>query len=90
MFTYELLEKGCFYLVREKEESGISLIRVAVESDHCVFLQHFDEPMETSWRLKKDPLFDIIECLSDEAVRDWKEFYQRSEDAFYEDNDEDN
>ena len=34
MYTYELLEAGCYYLVKEKEDSMITLIKVAMESDH--------------------------------------------------------
>jgi hypothetical protein len=40
--------------------------------------------------LKKDPLFDIIECLTDEAVKEWEIYYKSSqEDAYTEEDDED-
>lgn len=83
MYTYDLLETGCYYLVKEKEDSPVILIRVAVTTDHCLFIQRYDEPMETSWKLKKDPLFDIIECLSDTAVKSWEVYYKSSQDAFF-------
>lgn len=86
MYTYDLLETGCYYLVKEQENSPLGLIRVALSTDHCVFVQHFNEPMETAWKLKKDPLFDIIECLSDEAVKQWKANYLHNEDVFFDDN----
>ena len=89
MYTYDLLETGCYYLVKEKEDSAITLIKVAVESDHCVFIQRFDDPMETAWKLKKDNLHDIIECLSDDAVKAWQEHYQDNQDAYYEEDEED-
>ncbi len=88
MYTYDLLENGCHYLVKEKENSEISLIRVAVETDHCFFIQRFDDLSKTSWKLKRDELFDIIECLSDEAVKAWEEHYT-SQDAFYEEEEDD-
>lgn len=88
MYTYDLLETGCYYLVKEKEESPISLIKIAVVTDHSVFVQRFNEPMETTWKLKKDNLHDIIECLSDETVKSWEEYYRSNEDAFYEGDDE--
>jgi hypothetical protein len=31
MYTYDLLEAGCYYLVKEKEDSMITLIKVAME-----------------------------------------------------------
>lgn len=89
MYTYDLLETGCYYLVKEQEDSPITLIKVAVESDHCLFIQRFDDPTETEWKLKKDSLADIIECLSDEAVKAWEEHYKSTEDAYYEEDDDD-
>lgn len=88
MYSYDLLETGCYYLIREKEDAAITLIKVAVETDHCLFVQRFDDPTETEWKLKKDPLHDIIECLSDEAVKDWEQHYKSSEDAYYEEDDD--
>lgn len=88
MYSYDLLETGCYYLVKEKEDSPLTLIKVAVESDHCLFIQRFDEPLETCWKLKKDTLFDIIECLSDEAIKQWEEHYY-NEDALHEEEDDD-
>jgi len=87
MYTYDLLEKGCHYLVREKEEDPITLIKVVVETDHCLFIQRFDDPTLTEWKLKKDVLSDIIECLTDEAVKAWEEHYT-NQDAYYEEDDE--
>lgn len=88
MYSYDLLETGCHYLVKEKEDSPVTLIKVAVESDHCLFIQRYDEPMETQWKLKKDALYDIIECLNDEMVKAWETHYQSNEDAFYEDDED--
>lgn len=83
MYSYDLLEAGCYYLVREEEDAPITLIRVAVASDHCLFIQRFDDPMATEWKLKKDPLQDIIECLSDEKVKEWEAEYRGNEGAYY-------
>ncbi len=88
MYTYELLENGCYYLVREKEKDPISLIKVAVETDHCVFIQRFEDPTSTEWKMKKDEMADIIECLSDDAVKAWEEHYA-SEDVYEEEEDDD-
>ena len=88
MYTYDLLETGCYYLVKEKEDSPITLIKVAVESDQCVFIQRFSDPTETEWKMKADAMHDIIECLSDKAVKTWEEHYT-SEDAYYEEDDDD-
>lgn len=88
MYTYDLLETGCYYLVKEKEDSPITLIKIAMSTDHCLFIQRYDDLAETAWKLKKDQLADIIECLSDEAVKTWEEHYKSNEDAYYEEDDE--
>lgn len=87
MYSYDLLEAGCHYLIQEKENSSISLIKVTVESDHCVFVSRFDDELVTEWKRKTDQIYDIIELLSDEAVRDWETSYN-SQDAYYEEDDE--
>lgn len=88
MYSYELLETGCYYLVKEKEDSPVTLIKVAMESDHCLFIQRYDDPEATEWKLKKDALNDIIECLSDEKVKEWEEHYRSSLGAYFEDDEE--
>jgi hypothetical protein len=89
MFSYGLLEPGCYYLVQEKESSEIKLIKVTVESDHCVFVMSYDDPMVTEWKRKTDALFDIVECLTDATVKEWETHYPSSEDAYYEEEDDD-
>jgi hypothetical protein len=89
MYTYALLEPGCYYLVQEKKELPISLIRINVESDHCVFVSRYQDEEVLEWKKKADPIFDIIELLSDDAVAKWEEaynatFYFKEEDDEYE------
>ncbi|HVZ57843.1 MAG TPA: hypothetical protein VG870_14385 [Chitinophagaceae bacterium] len=88
MYSYGLLETGCYYLIQEKEGSPISLIKPTVETDHCLFISRYDDPLVTEWKRKNDPILDIIECLTDEGVRAWEKYYN-SEDAYYGDEDED-
>jgi hypothetical protein len=89
MFSYGLLEPGCYYLIQEKEDSEIRLVKVTVESDHCLFVARYDDPLVTEWKRKSDPLFDIVECLTDATVKEWETHYPSSEDAYYEEEDDD-
>lgn len=89
MFSYGLLEPGCYYLVQEKEGADIKLIKVTVESDHCLFVIRYDDPLVTEWKRKTDSLHDIIECLTDATVKEWETHYPSSEDAYYEEEDDD-
>ena len=87
MYSYALLEPGCYYVIQEEAESPLSLVRINVETDHCHFVSVFGEEEELVWKKKNDPIHDIIELLSDEAVRQWEATYNK--DAYnYEEEDE--
>jgi len=89
MYSFELLEAGCYYLIQEQHDSPITLIKVTVESDYCVFLTRYNDELVTEWKRKTDTIHDIIELLSDEAVRAWESSYNNSEDAYNYEEDED-
>jgi len=88
MYAYGLLERGCYYLVQEKEDSPISLIKVMSESDYCMYVFTYDDQLTTGWKRKTDGIYDIIECLSDQAVEDWEKQYNSNEGAYQEEEDE--
>ena len=88
MYSYALLETGCYYLIQEKEDLPIQLIQVTMETDHCVFVTVYGDEEVLNWRKKIDPILDIIELLSDEAVKEWQDLYNK--DAYnYEEEDDD-
>lgn len=89
MYTYALLEPGCHYLIQEKEDSEIELIKVTVETDHCLFVMKYDEPTITEWKRKNDSIHEIIECLTDDAVKEWEKYYDSNQDAYYEEEEDD-
>jgi hypothetical protein len=88
MYSYTLLETGCYYLIQEKEDSPIQLIQVTMETDHCVFVTVYGDEEVLNWKKKTDPILDIIELLSDDAVKEWQDLYNK--DAYnYEEEDDD-
>lgn len=88
MYSYALMETGCYYLVQEKEDSAITLIKINFESDHCVFVSKFEEVETQEWQKKTDSIHDILELLSDEKVKEWEAIFNNSQDAYYEEDDE--
>lgn len=88
MYSYGLLEPQCYYLVQEDVDSSIELIKVAVESDHCMYIFKYNDELTTEWKRKNDKLYDIIECLSDEMVETWEKQYNSNEESYYEEDDE--
>ena len=90
MYSYALLENGCYYLIQEKEESPVTLIQITLESDHCLYVSRYGDEETMEWKRKADPIFDIIELLSDEAVKEWQTLYNNNKDAYnYEEEDDD-
>ena len=85
MYSYGLLEPGCYYLVQEQMNAPIDLIKVTVESDHCMYIFKYGDELVTEWKRKSDKMYDIIECLSDDMVNHWEKQYNSSEDAYHED-----
>lgn len=82
MYSYELLEPGCYYLIQEKENSPVTMIKVSLESDHCMYISVYDETETILWKRKTDPVFDIIELLNDSTIKQWESLYNNNEDAF--------
>ena len=89
MYSYALLEPECYYLVQEKENEELTLIQVKVVSDTSMYIIKYKESIQTLWKKKSAPIYDIIELLSDEAVKEWTKVYYNNEDAYnYEEDDE--
>ncbi|RYY89294.1 MAG: hypothetical protein EOO15_06630 [Chitinophagaceae bacterium] len=89
MYSYGLLEPGCYYLIQEQQEDSIRLIRIASETDHCLYVFYYDDQLATGWRRKTDTIHDIVECLSDTQVAAWDKQYNdpsnQEQDSYRED-----
>lgn len=88
MYSYALLEPECYYLVQEREDSQIVMIKVTVESDHCIYITRYEETPVLEWKRKTDTLFEIIECMTDEKAKEWESVYRDNQDAYYEEEDD--
>ena len=88
MYSYALLEPECYYLVEEKEFEQLTLLQVKVVSDTSMFVIKYGENVVMEWKLKTDPIHDIIELLSDDVAKQWLKVYYNNEDAYYEEDDD--
>ena len=90
MYSYALLEPECYYVIQENEkDKKLTLLQVKVVSDSCMYVVKYGAEMLTEWKRKADPIFDILELLSDDAVKQWSSVYNSSEDAYNYEEDED-
>jgi hypothetical protein len=63
MYSYGLLEPGCYYLIQEKPELSISLIKVTTETDQCMYIFTYDDQLSTGWRRKSDGIMILLNAL---------------------------
>lgn len=84
MFTYELLEQDCYYVIQLEEKDPLALIQVKVITDNCMYVVSYHDSAVLQWVKKSDPIFDIVECLSDSAAQQWLNVYNSSENEYYE------
>jgi len=89
MYSYALLEKNCYYLIQEKEEDPISLIKVNLETDHCLYVSRYSDTTVLEWKKKVDAIFDILELLGDDKVKVWESIYNDNQNSFNYEEDED-
>jgi hypothetical protein len=88
MYSYGLLETGCYYLIQEKAEAPVELIKVTMETDQCMYVFKYTDELVTEWKRKNDSIFDILECLSDEMVESWEKHYNNNEESYYEEDED--
>lgn len=89
MYSYALLEKGCYYLIQEKEEGPIGLIKVDLETDQCMYVSRYADETSTEWKRKTDTIYDILELLGDAQVKAWESIYNDNQDTYnYEEDEE--
>jgi hypothetical protein len=88
MYSYSLLEPGCYYLIQEKEQEPLNLIKIGVETDHCIFLTKYGDEEVQEWKRKTDSIFDIVELLGDDAIRAWESSYNKDEYNYEEEDDD--
>ncbi|BAV05253.1 hypothetical protein FLA_1260 [Filimonas lacunae] len=58
------------------------MVHIHVVSDYCMYVHRYGETEEMVWKKKSDPIFDIIELLSDHVVKDWQEVYNSTEGTY--------
>jgi hypothetical protein len=89
MYSYALLEKNCYYLIQESEDSPISLIKVNLETEQCMFVTRYVDEQLNEWKKKGDPIFDILELVSDDKIKDWESIYNDNQGSYNYEEDED-
>lgn len=85
MYSYSLLEKGCYYLIQEQQAGPVGLIKVNMETDHCMYVSTYADAEAIVWKKKTDPIYDILELLGDDKVKTWESIYNQDTYNYEED-----
>lgn len=83
MYSYAILEPECYYLVQFQENGPLILIQVRVISDFGMYVVRYENELTMQWVRKTDPIFDIVELLSDEVAQKWLSVYSNNEETYY-------
>jgi hypothetical protein len=89
MYSYALLEKNCYYLIQETETSPVQLIKVNLETEQCMYVSRYADEQVTEWKKKGDSIFDILELVSDDKIKDWESIYNDNQGSYNYEEDED-
>jgi len=89
MYSYALLEKNCYYLIQETDVSPVSLIKVNLETEQCMYVSTYAEETVHAWKKKGDPIHDILELVSDDKIKDWESIYNDNQGSYNYEEDED-
>ena len=89
MYSYALLEKNCYYLIQETETSPVQLIQVNLETEQCMYVSRYADEQVTEWKKKGDSIFDILELVSDDKIKDWESIYNDNQGSYNYEEDED-
>jgi hypothetical protein len=89
MYSYALLEKNCYYLIQETENAPVQLIKVNLETEQCMYVSRYTDEQITEWKKKGDSIFDILELVSDDKIKDWESIYNDNQGSYNYEEDED-
>jgi hypothetical protein len=89
MYSYALLEKNCYYLIQETETSPVQLIKVNLETEQCMYVSRYADEQVTEWKKKGDSIFDILELVGDDKIKDWESIYNDNQGTYNYEEDED-
>ncbi len=89
MYSYALLEKNCYYLIQETEDSPVNLIKVNLETEQCMYVSRYADEQLNEWKKKGDQIFDILELVSDDKIKDWESIYNDNQGSYNYEEDED-
>ena len=89
MATFYDLEIDKFYLIRVSDNLAVSMVQVALATNHCVLVYEVGEVDINYWKKKSDYIAEIVEELTDDMVDEYEALLMEDFDDYDEDDVED-
>jgi hypothetical protein len=80
MTTYKDLYPSNYYLIKENENAGIELVYIPMVTDKCVLVEYQDEDQTMNWFKKTEPIFEVIEQLTEEQAVIYESLFEDDEE----------
>lgn len=89
MANYSDLETDEYYLIQETEEDEIILIEPIMETETSVLIVQYGDFENTYWRKKDQPIYEIVEQLTEEQVEEYESIFEEEDEDMDDDDEED-
>jgi hypothetical protein len=76
MPIFEDLQVGSYYLIREKPGEQINLVSVLMSTETAILIRIYFSEAGDSFRIKSDPLNEVVEELDGEAIAAFEGIYE--------------
>jgi len=80
MAIYSDLYPTNYYLIKENENASIELVYIPMVTDKCVLVEYQDEDQTMNWFKKTEPLFELIEQLTEEQAVIYESLFEDEND----------
>lgn len=94
MASFGDLQPGNYYVVQEVENTALELVYVPLVTEKCVLIEFQDDDQTLAWYRKSEPLFEIVEQLTEEQAVIYESLFEEEDeenddDLFWGDDDDD-
>lgn len=83
MKTYADLTLNHHYLLIESEGESIVLVEPILATENCFLNILHDDEETTFWRKKTDPIFEIVEELTEEQFDEYESLFEEEDEDVY-------
>lgn len=81
MATFNDLQPLSYFLLQIGENEPIQLVFVTMTTNKCVLLEMQDEAQTLVWRKKDEPIYEVVEQLTDEQALIYESLFEADDEG---------